>query len=380
MKCKIVLFLLSFFTMACCSNAQVNKPVYLTIENKMALTYTDNVVSIPWVQVVKAYPLIDTGNLKITDVLSKREIEFQLEYAGSKTVQNLLVQVSIGANSSLKLLLQKGKHAPFITKTYGRFVPERKGDFAWENDQIAYRMYGKELEATPAENAYGIDVWVKRATKMILNERYKRDDYHVDHGDGLDYYSVGFTLGAGNIAPYMADSIWYSKNFTGYTILDNGPLRTTFQLNYDAWNVAGKNVTATKTISLDAGTQLNKITVAYRYEGSENLPVVVGIVKRAEAGVTFLDEQLGIEGYWEPQHGADGTTGIGCIIPAAVTGMRVTGKQLLAVSEIKKNIPFVYYAGAVWDKAGHITSSGQWFNYLKKQQQLLMNAAITIRL
>ena len=29
---------------------------------------------------------------------------------------------------------------------------EEAEDFAWENDRIAFRMYGKELEKTPAEN------------------------------------------------------------------------------------------------------------------------------------------------------------------------------------------------------------------------------------
>ena len=30
------------------------------------------------------------------------------------------------------------------------------------------------------DNAYGYDVWVKRTNKMVLNERYKRADYHTD--------------------------------------------------------------------------------------------------------------------------------------------------------------------------------------------------------
>lgn len=69
---------------------------------------------------------------------------------------------------------------------YGRYVPERKGDFAWENDKITFRMYGKVLESTPKEMAYGIDVWVKKTDRMVLNERYKRGHYHDDLGDGMD--------------------------------------------------------------------------------------------------------------------------------------------------------------------------------------------------
>lgn len=41
------------------------------------------------------------------------------------------------------------------SKVYGRFVPERYDDFAWENDKIAFRMYGKSLEKVPNQNAWG---------------------------------------------------------------------------------------------------------------------------------------------------------------------------------------------------------------------------------
>ena len=42
-------------------------------------------------------------------------------------------------------------------KVFGRHVPERKDDFAWENDRIAFRMYGPALEAD-GEISSGIDV------------------------------------------------------------------------------------------------------------------------------------------------------------------------------------------------------------------------------
>lgn len=351
----------------------------ITIENKSGNSYQGKVIAISWAKVKEAFSAADTANLKITDVATKAELVYQFEFLGEKEVQNLLIQVNLKPNGTLKLLLQKGKHAPFVTKTYGRFVPERKEDFAWENDKIAFRMYGKELEKTPKENAYGVDVWVKRTDRMIINERYRRGEYHVDHGDGMDYYHVGLTLGAGGIMPYLNDSIWYSKNYTSYKVLDNGPLRTTFQLGYDAWDVAGKQVTATKTISLDAGSQLNKVSVEYKYAEGENLPVVVGIIKRPEAGAVLLHEKAGILGYWEPEHGKDGTTGVGCIIPEAVTKMEIKRNQILAYSISKKDAPFVYYAGAAWDRAGVITTETQWFDYLAQFRKNLSGEGIEVK-
>ena len=113
----------------------------------------------------------------------------------------------------------------------------------------------------------------------------------------MDYYHVGFSLGAGNIAPYTADSIWYSKNYVNWKILDKGPIRSTFQLEYNDWNVAGRPVKAVKTISLDAGSQLNRIEVNYQYSDTLAMPVVIGIIKRPQPGTSLLNEKTGIMAY-----------------------------------------------------------------------------------
>jgi hypothetical protein len=94
----------------------------------------------------------------------------------------------------------------FAPKTYARFVPERYDDFAWENDRIAFRVYGKALEKVPDEMAHGQDVWAKRTSEMVINKWYKSCDYHVDHGQGLDFYDVGFSLGSGSSDPYIVSA------------------------------------------------------------------------------------------------------------------------------------------------------------------------------
>lgn len=359
-------------------NAHAQK--IIEISNPSSLARKDEVIEIPLAKVTTAFPTIDTSNFKVISPATKQELEYQLEYKSEANIQNLLVQVSIPANGKIKLQLIKGKHKPFISKTFCRFVPERKDDFAWENDKIAFRMYGKALEKTPNEMAYGVDVWVKRTSRLIINDRYKRGEYHVDHGDGMDYYHVGLTLGAGGCAPYMDDSIWFSKNYTGWKVLDNGPLRSTFQLSYDDWTAAGIKVNVVKTISIDAGSQLNKVVANYTIDENKALPFVTGIIKRKEQGQMLLDEKNGIMAYWEPQHGADGTTGVACVMPSPVAQMMVKQGQLLAQLMVEKPYSLVYFQGAAWDKAGTIKSAEDWFNYLKKfQEQLKNKLTITIK-
>jgi len=335
----------------------------VSIQNNSILDRKEAVVAIKWDAVLSHFPQIDTTNFIVINSTTKKQLPYQLEHLGKTSIQNLLVQVDVKAKSTLTLLVQKGKPEKFVIKTYARYVPERKDDFAWENAKIAFRAYGKALEKEK-DNAYGFDVWVKRTNRMILNERYKLADYHVDHGDGLDYYHVGFTLGAGNMAPFVNDTIRYSGNYQQWKILDNGPLRTTFQLTYDTWNAGGIKVNATKTISLDAGSQLNHIENKYTFDDNKPLPVVVGIIRRPEAGFISLNEQQGIMGYWEPTLGKDGTTGVGAIMTTPVNTMWVDTTQLLAKTTVKNNEAIVYYTGAAWDKAGKITNAKKWFDYL----------------
>ncbi|WP_443944409.1 DUF4861 family protein [Pedobacter sp. AW1-32] len=342
----------------------------ISISNASTLDRKQAVVSIPWSSIVKVYPEIDTLNFKIVDRNSRNEIPFQIEHRGKADIQNLLIQVSVPAKKTVQLNIEAGKPLPVTVKTFARYVPERKDDFAWENDKIAFRMYGKALEKT-SEDAYGIDVWVKNTPKMVVDERYRKNDYHKDHGDGLDYYSVGFTLGAGSMAPFVKDSVRYSGNYRSSKVLDNGPLRSTFQLTYDSWNAAGIKVKVVKTISIDAGSQLNRIENLYTFSTTGNLPVAIGLATRNEADKKLLLDKNGLLGYWEPIHGNDGITGVGVVDLKPLQAAYNAPKQALGITEVQNNVPYVYYAGAVWNNAGKITDADAWFAYLKNFKQAL---------
>ena len=362
---KRIWFCFSFMSMMIATVAQQST---ITVTNSLPVQRQE-VIEIPWQQINQAYPLLDTANFKIINKVTKKELEYQLQYRGEKQIKNLLISLTVPSNGKVELQLVKGKHKSFSAKTYCRYVPERKDDFAWENDRIAFRMYGTALENFPKEMAYGVDVWVKKTDRLILNERYKQGEYHIDHGDGLDYYHVGLTLGAGGIAPYLHDTIWHSKNYRKWEVLDNGPLRTSFRLDYDEWNAAGQKVNVVKTISLDAGSQLSKVEVSYSFEATKALPVVIGIIKRKETGTEWFDENNGIMGYWEPADSSFGTTGVGCVFTQPVQQMMMSKEHLLTITSAKQNEAFVYYNGAAWDKAGLITSSKNWFNYLDTFKQ-----------
>jgi hypothetical protein len=119
---------------------------------------------------------------------------------------------------------------------------------------------------------------------------------------------------------------------------------------------------------------MNKIEIDFKFEGKNELHVVIGIIKRPEMGAILLDEKEGTTAYWEPQHGEDGTTGVGVVLTTPVTKTTITNDQILTHTTYKKGVPFTYFMGAAWDKGGEIKDSSAWFNHLKtfKNQQKTM--------
>ena len=246
------------------------------------------------------------------------------------------------------------------TTTFARFVPERMDDFAWENDKVAFRMYGKALEVETVSS--GIDVWSKCVPTPVVNKWYKNGDYHKDHGEGADFYKVGPTLGCGGIGIYRDGTMYMSRNFSSSRVLAEGPIRTVFELTFDAWDAGGSKVSEVKRISLDLGSHLNR--VESRYTASvDSLDVVMGIVTRKGGQVAY---DLGGHwlGYWEPTHPKNGTTGCGIVCPAGKGQVLVTDKHLFLTGKARPGMPFVYYTGACWDKSKDHTTSGQWSDYL----------------
>lgn len=332
---------------------------------------------IPYKKFSHHFGLKDTV-FSIVDQVSGNVLPHQLEKLGTKDIKHVLVAVTILKDQAVRLQVLAHASPIIQPKTYARYVPERYDDFAWENDLVAFRLYGKAL-AGKRDDAQGMDFWAKRSTDLVINDWYKTGDYHADHGKGLDYYSVGQTLGAGDIACYYNQQIQYTQHYSSFEILDNGPLRTSFKLTYDSETLAGRDIKLTKIITLDAGSQFNRIEVNLKNADSKNTPVVIGLARRGESNpeVAF-DQQAQSLTYWEPAIASHGHTGTALILPKhKATFIQEDPKQFLIASNTKNNRSFVYYTGAAWNKAGKITSFEEW-KYAVQQQVAQLNYPLTL--
>ena len=194
----------------------------------------------------------------------------------------LLIDASVRPHGSATYYVSIGK--PYQQKVYatGALYKIRKDDIAWENDRCAYRVYGPALQKT-GERSFGTDIWVKNTPDTVVYERYVKDmngnikgdkmdakvrdiltSFHLDHGNGLDPYRVGATLGLGAPSLMVGTQQYLPYCYKTYKILDNGPLRFTVELTYNPSTVGDmQNVVEHRIISLDKGSNFNKMTVWY---------------------------------------------------------------------------------------------------------------------
>ena len=209
-----------------------------------------------------------------------QEMIYQKTYDGK-----LLLDVSVQPHSQATFTITKGEPSAFKSYVKGKVYPERADDLTWEHDRGIYRVYGPALQRS-GERSFGIDVWVKNTSELVVEDRYKdhmwgvgqRDSlkragkpeeanriyvatsFHHDHGYGLDCYGVGPSLGCGAPALMKNGQLVFPWCYKAHKILDNGPLRFTVELTY---NTSDDGITEHRIISLDKGSHFNRMTVWY---------------------------------------------------------------------------------------------------------------------
>ncbi|MCC9034578.1 DUF4861 domain-containing protein [Chryseobacterium sp. Ch-15] len=269
--------------------------------------------------------------------------------------------------------------------TYSRLVPERVDDYTWENDKIAFRVYGPKGQAEALAGvkgstlSSGVDIWFKRTEKSVINEWYKgylTDPmyYHRDtRGEGYDPYHVGDSRGTGGIGIWKDEKLQVSKNFTASKTIAEGPLRTIFELTYAPWSEFG--VKETKRISLDLGSNFSKFESTFETE--KQVPnYTIGITLHKNEGESKLNDKNGYYLHWEKID--DAFVGEGIVVNPKIVEKSVAFKSetpdqsnLLVVTKPQKKL--TYYAGFAWQKSGQIQTQKDWENILKKQSKIVAN-------
>lgn len=250
---------------------------------------------------------------------------------------------------------------------YGRFVPERKDDFAWENEYAAFRMYGPALR--PENPSNGVDLWLKASPELIVDSFYYREHtlglpYHINYGKGLDCYKVGHTCGCGGLVVVANEQTWIGGAYDRWEIVEQTPDKFVFRLEYDSLLVDGHVLKETITITAEAGTAMNQADVVLTGEYEGELLVGGGIYMHDtidhfevydNIGTIFYEEDaLSDKTAAQMNYDYNGSTGQGRIyITVQTPEATVTDIQdgnLIAVKPYHLGDTLTYFFGATWSE------------------------------
>ncbi len=250
----------------------------------------------------------------------------------------------------------------------------RFDDLLWENDRIAYRIYGRALEAAEPPSSSGIDAWGKRVRWPYMDRQLRMGDQHTDYGEGLDFYQVGTGRGIGGLGIWHDNKLWVSRNYVRPRILSAGPEIADFTVDYDPWPVdVLRTVRETRRFTLPAGTNFTRLTSTIASSSSSELIVGIGISKRPMAtrqlGEVLKDEAGARISWWGPADGDKGRMAGAIIVdPATFAGFAEDADNYLILVRATPGKPFVYYSGAAWDRAGDFTTREAWKTYVTAQR------------
>ena len=376
---KKTLFILLAILLAGCSDTVIKT---ITVTNPSDDFREHEAVSLP---LSDLHETIDNFSNLILKDEEGNELPYQLvTYPESA----LLFFATTKAHFSSRYMLVKGEPQAVKSLVHARFVPERKDDFAWENNLAAYRMYGPAL--APENPSNGVDLWLKCTDELIVDSFYYREHelhlpYHVNYGKGLDCYKVAHTPGCGGWFPMAGGKPQIGCQYDRWEIVDEGPLSVTFRLYYDHYPLAdldSTKVKATMTITCTAYQQLCKAEVCVTHP--EEMELGAGIFMHTAtsnpdiplAGAPQLCVNGGYIAYAENAVSdageAQGRNYTAVVMPE-MNRCYAEDNTLIAISEEKQSM--TYWFGGGWSEWQYPTDS-DWFSKVGYNVRLVREPSV----
>jgi pectinesterase len=367
------------------SAASANR-VPVTVENGLTIARQDETIELPWPAVLEHLKTASPARIRVVDGAGN-EVPSQIIDEDANGIPELLIfQASFRRKEKKQFYLEDSVPAAKPVSRVHVMHDEPRDDVAWESDRIAFRIYGEGLKKTPdAVSTSGIDVWVKKVRTPVLEKWYGKEhgSYHVDTGEGGDFFDVGQTLGAGGTALWRGNSLYRADNFKSYRITADGPIRASFEVSYDPWSAGDLTVSEVKKFSIDAGQNLFRQESVFTSNLPGEITYAIGLVKRPKMKRT--DSKYQSWGWltgWGPlvfQGGRHGELGTAVLLPRGrITAWKETPTHYLAISHATSGQPVVHYIGAGWTASGDFPTPQSWWSYLD-QFSMRLGAPVRVR-
>jgi hypothetical protein len=231
-------------------------------------------------------------------------------------------------------------------------------------------------------------VWVKTTRALVIDKWYKNGDYHNDHGEGLDDYRVGTSRGCGGLGIWDGHTYFVSSNYNRMRIITTGPIRSEFELTYDAWDAGKGKISETKRVTIDAGSNMTRAESVFAADRHPRFDIGIGIAQRPGNGVIAKNQGEGWMSYWQPADRDRGNIGCAIVLPGKIEAFATESAtlpkptpadlgtstseglppvtNLLAIAAAQAGKPLLYYFGAGWSKSGDFPEELDWENYVRQ--------------
>lgn len=343
------------------------------VENPIQLERRDETIAVAWSALRDQVAGIAPDRVRVRDQASGAELVTQaLDADMDGRPDSLLFQVSLFPGETKTFAVDATPSHAAKSRVHVKYIPERT-DVAWESDRIAFRTYGQLLWQLENLHSSGVDVWVKRTRDLVLDKWYAagHDSYHLDKGEGADFYKVGPTLGGGATAIWRGGKLHRAENFKNYRIVADGPIRAIFELDFEPWDADGLKVTEKKRIAIDAGQNLYWQQSVFTAQGADSIQYAIGFVKRPGLiGSTSKARSWAWLTGWgpvdnKPGEGGHGELGTAVLLDRSrVLDMKETEDHYVITATARSGQPVVHYVGAGWTGSRDFRDVEDWWTYL----------------
>jgi len=288
----------------------------------------------------------------------------------------------LGASSDRPAVdLYKEAQAMYENGTFSRgasayYVPRRADDVAWENDKVAFRVYGPALKDSAEDS--GIDIWQKRVDYPIIPKWYGMEfsgqgSYHKDTGEGYDAYKVGASRGCGGTGLWYQGKLHTANTYTAFQLNDTRPDRAGITLYY-LYDIGGERIYERKNILLREGS--NICDARSIFFGSEKLlskvKFAIGLVAQSpEAEVRSEGSTLtmwdNIDNYWVATAVKLSDSPSGVQTQKVVTSPDDT----LLLADLDEIGRIFYSFGFTWERHSELSSHKEWRSYVSDHQNTI---------
>ncbi len=294
---------------------------------------------------------------------------------GSDGRRSLIFQATAGAGESVSYKVTKAVPQPYDTLVNSRYVPERKDDYEYENNLILGRIYGPALEGP---RTFGPDIFIKNTPALVFDRWLAGRDFHRNHGEGMDCYMVGKTLGGGSCAPVSDGRVCTGDNYATQRRLCNGPVRTAAEFTWSELEFGGTAVTVKRSLSLDANTRLVHWTASFEASGKDSLDVVVGAVLHDVKSIVYGRDYISFTELASDSRELvnDDLISIGLILSDRFTAeaAELDGHAVLKF-RVRCGETVDYWTASGWNKGG-VESPESWNEYMKEQAVAVNNPLV----